>query len=285
MVSTDELTTIEKPTWCPGCGNFSILAAIKNAISSLNLEPHKTILLGGIGCSAKDCQWVKIYGFHTLHGRPVAVAEGVKLANNRLNVIAASGDGDGYGIGIGHFIHAMRRNIDITYIVHNNQVYGLTTGQASPTSERGFITKSTPNGVIENPVDPLTLAITGGATYVARGYAGDVQHLSKLIADGIAHKGFAVIDILQPCVTFNRVNTYDWYNKRVYKLEDQKHDFKDKRRAYAKAEEWGDKIPIGLFYKAEKPTFEELIPQIKEKPLVEHDVRNIDISKTLREFV
>lgn len=285
MVSADDFNVIDKPTWCPSCGNFFILTAIKNALASLNIEPHTVMIFGGIGCSGKDCQWVRSYGFHTLHGRPVPVATGARLANNKLHVIAVSGDGDGYGIGMGHFIHAMRRNINITYIVHNNQVYGLTTGQASPTTEKGIITKSTPNGVIEEPVDPLTLAITGGATYVARGYAGDVQHLSKLIADGIMHKGFALIDILQPCVTFNHHNTYDWYSKRVYRLEDEKHDYHDKKKAYAKAEEWGDRIPIGLFYKTSKPTLEDNIPTIKEKPLVEHDITNVDVSKSIKEFI
>ena len=285
MVNTNELTPLDKSTWCPGCGNFGILAAIKNAIVALGLEPHNVLIVGGIGCSAKDCQWVRTYGFHSLHGRPVPVATGARLANIKLNVIAVSGDGDGYGIGMGHFIHAMRRNINITYLVHNNQVYGLTTGQASPTTERGIITKSTPDGVIENPVDPLTLAISGGATFVARGYAGDPQHLSKIIAEGIAHKGFAVIDILQPCVTFNHHNTYEWYKQRVYKLEDEKHDVHDKKKAYDKAEEWGDKIPIGVFYKVNKPTLEDNLPQIKDKPLVEHDIMHIDISKSLKEFI
>lgn len=285
MANTNELETIEKPTWCPGCGNFSILVALKNAISNLKLDPSNVALFTGIGCSGKDCQWIRLYGFHTLHGRPLAVAEGAKLANNKLTVIAAGGDGDSYGIGMGHFIHAMRRNTDITYIVHNNQIYGLTTGQASPTSEKGFITKSTPFGAIDEPVNPLTLALSGGATYVARGFAGDVLHLTKLIEGAIVHKGFAIVDILQPCVTFNYINTFDWYRQRVYKLEEQNHDFKDKDKAYAKAQEWGKKIPIGLFYKIDKPTIEDQLPAIKEKPLVEHDIKNIDISKTFKEFI
>ena len=285
MANINELETIEKPTWCPGCGNYNILISLKNAISNLKLDPSNVALFTGIGCSGKDCQWIRLYGFHTLHGRPLAVAEGAKFANNKLTVIATGGDGDSYGIGMGHFIHAMRRNIDITYLVHDNQVYGLTTGQASPTSEKGFITKSTPFGVIDEPVNPLTLALSGGATYVARGFAGDVAHLTKLIEGAIAHKGFAIVDILQPCVTFNYLNTFEWYRQRVYKLEEQNHDPKDKEKAYVKAQEWGKKIPIGLFYKIDKPTIEDQLPAIKEKPLVEHDIRNIDISKTIKEFI
>jgi 2-oxoglutarate/2-oxoacid ferredoxin oxidoreductase subunit beta len=273
------------PDWCPGCGNFGILNALKRALIELNLEPKDVVTVAGIGCSGKTPQWLNTYSIHTLHGRSLPVATGIKLANGELNVIAVGGDGDGYGIGMGHFIHTMRRNIDITYLVFNNMVYGLTTGQTSPTSEKGFVTKSTPFGVIEVPVNPLTLAISTGATYVARGYAGDIVHLSKLIADGIRHKGFAVIDILQPCVSFNRKNTYDWYQKLVRKLPED-YNPSDKRAAMAKAEEWGETtgIPIGVFYKEERPTYSDELPQLAT-PLVKQGVEGVDVSKLMERLV
>jgi 2-oxoglutarate ferredoxin oxidoreductase subunit beta len=285
MVKLEDFNTEAKPTWCPGCGNFGIHTALKQALFELKLEPRDICIVSGIGCSGKMPHWVNTYGIHTLHGRPVPVATGVKLANNKLTVIAEGGDGDGYGIGMCHFIHAMRRNLDITYIVHNNMVYGLTTGQTAPTSKKGFKTKSTPFGAIELAVNPLSLALASGATFIARGFAGDLEHLKKLIINGIKHKGFALIDVLQPCVTFNKVQTFEWYRKRIYKLEEEKgYNAKDRKKAYEKAEEWDD-IPIGLFYKIKKPTYEDQCPTIAKIPLAKQKIDDVDISKIMEEFV
>ena len=275
------------PNWCPRCGNYGIIMAVRRALVELEIDPKDVVLIGGIGCSGKLPQWVVGYGFHTLHGRTLPVATGIKLANHELTVIADAGDGDCYGIGVGHLIHAMRRNIDVTCIVHNNQIYGLTTGQTSPTSLKGFKTKSTPEGVIELPVNPIALALGSGASFVARGFAGDSKHLAELIVEGLKHRGFSHIDVLQPCVTFNHLNTYEWFKDRVYKLED--HDVTDKEAAFEKAFEWektnSEKIPIGIFYKETRPTYREGKPQIAEKPLVKHDINNIDIEPVLNMLI
>src|ERR671931_1641838 len=196
--------SIVEPDWCPGCGDFGVLRALEIAAGKLGIKPKDLVIVSGIGCSSNLPGFIHAYGVHSLHGRAVAVATGIKLANHDLKVVITGGDGDGYGIGVGHFIHAMRRNFDITYLVMNNQIYGLTTGQASPTSEKGMKTKSTPiEGVIENPVDPISLALASGATYVARGFSGDVKTMSELVKGGIEHKGFALIDCMSPCVTYN----------------------------------------------------------------------------------
>ncbi|MDD5340398.1 MAG: thiamine pyrophosphate-dependent enzyme, partial [Candidatus ainarchaeum sp.] len=191
----------ERSQWCPGCGNFAIVAAIKGALHELDIPTHQTVISSGIGCSSKLPHYVDTYGFEGLHGRTLPVASGIKLANHKLNVIAVGGDGDGYGIGAGHFIHIMRRNYDLVYMVHDNQIYGLTTGQASPTSQLGMKTKTTPYGVVEMPFNPVATAIGGGATFVARVFAGDMAHMKETIKQAIAHKGFALIDVFQPCVT------------------------------------------------------------------------------------
>ena len=299
MTEQKDLATKDKPNWCPGCGDFGILTALKNAMVEGGLDPAKTAISTGIGCGSKINHWVKCYGFEGLHGRPLPVATGIKLSNPELNVIAVGGDGDGYGLGMGHFIHAMRRNLNMTYIVQNNQIYGLTTGQASPTSERGTKTKSTPSGAIELPVNPIELAFAAGATYIARGYAGDLPHLSKLIAEGIAHKGFALIDVFQPCVTFNKVNTYQFFQERVYKLEEDesfklagscgKEGVADGGdcgvcEAIARSLEWGDKIPVGLFYQDTRATYEEMEIGLKNGRPV--DVPGeVDVEELMAEFM
>jgi len=285
MVELSELKTVGQPNWCPGCGNFPILHSLKQAIVELDLKPHNVVIFSGIGCSSKMPHWVNTYGFHGIHGRSLPIATGARLANNNLTVIAVGGDGDGYGIGIGHFIHAMRRNLDITYIVTNNQVYGLTTGQTSPTSDKGYATKSTPTGVIEMPINPIALAIASGATYISRGFSKEMRHLTKLIADGVRHKGFALVDVLQPCVTFNRKNTYEWFSERVYKLEEIDHDVTNKQTALMKSLEWNDHIPIGLFYKETRLTYEDELPQIAKTPLVKQRIEDIDIRTLMDEFV
>ncbi len=277
MTTPEELRSTVIPDWCPGCGNHAILMSVKGAIADLGLDPKDVVLVSGIGCSAKTPHYVKTYGFHAIHGRALPVASGIRLANHQLTVIAHCGDGDCYGIGMEHFIHAMRRNVNITVLVHNNQIYGLTTGQTSPTSDFGFKTKSTPGGSIERGVMPLILAIGSGATFVARGFAGNPKHLRGLIAEGITHKGASLIDILQPCVTFNHVNTFAWYRERVYDLKDAGHDPTDRARAMEKALEWGDRIPTGVIYRTERPPLDDLVPALAQGPLVkqplERDIR------------
>ncbi len=286
MVTPLELKTRVKIQWCPGCGNFGILTALKSAISEVGLEKHNTVIVSGIGCSGKTPQYIDTYGFEGIHGRILPVATGIKLSNHKLTVIGTGGDGDGYGIGMGHFMHALRRNIDMTYIVHDNQIYGLTKGQYSPTSDKGFSTKSAPAGAIEESVNPMVLAIAGGATFVSRGFVGELDHLKKIIIQAIKHRGFALIDILQPCVSFNYKNTYKWYKERTYKLEDLKdYNPEDKIQAYVKAHEWGDKIPIGVLYKETRSTYEDFLPQIKDIPLVEQKIDNMDITSVMREFI
>lgn len=271
-----ELETGSNCNWCPGCGDFGILVALKQAIFELGLPPEETMLVSGIGCGSQAPHLVKVYGFHSLHGRALPVATAMKMANHKMNVIVIGGDGDGYGIGMSHLIHSARRNYNITYLVQNNQVYGLTKGQTSPTSEHLFQTKSTPEGVIEPPIRPLSLAMSAGATFVARGYAGDIPHLKELIKAGMEHEGFSLIDVLQPCVTFNKLNTYQWYQERIYKLGEE-HNPEDRMAAFAKAEEWGEKIPVGCYYREKRWTYEGELPMLSEKALVDHEIDNVDI--------
>lgn len=288
MATTEDFSVKEKPQWCPGCGNYAIHMAIKGALVEAGIEPHQSVIVSGIGCSGKMPHFLRSYGFESLHGRVLPPASGIRLANHELTVIGVGGDGDGYGIGMGHFIHIMRRNYDLTYIVHDNQVYGLTTGQAAPTSQKGMKTKSTPYGNLEEPVHPIPLALTMGATYVARGFAGEMKHLTSLIAGGMKHRGFALIDVLQPCVTFNKANTYEYWKQRIYKLEEHGHDPSDFAKAMEKAnEDWKtnfEKVPIGLFYKEEKPTYESGLPQLKI-PLVKHDIKPVGLEEAMDEFI
>lgn len=253
------------PDWCPGCGDFSVLAALQTALLELGLKPNEVLVVSGIGCSSNLPGFINTYGMHTLHGRSLAVATGAKLANHELKVIATGGDGDGYGIGGNHFVHTMRRNVDLTYIVMDNQIYGLTTGQVSPTSIKGMKTKSTPHGSVENPINPIPLAIVGGATYVARGFSGKQKHLVELFKGAIMHRGFALVDVFSPCVTYNKDNTYQWFTPRVKILEEQGHDPTDFHRALDRGYQWGDEIPIGLFWKrTDLPALEDLEPVLNE---------------------
>ncbi len=262
------------PDWCPGCGDFAVLKAVKMGAAKAGVAPKDLVVVSGIGCSSNLPGFIHAYGFHSLHGRAVPVATGIKLANTDLNVVITGGDGDGYGIGIGHFIHAMRRNLDLTYVVMDNQIYGLTTGQASPTTSAGQVTKSTPHGNVETPINPLAMAIVAGATYVARAFSGDPGHMADLIAGAIRHKGFALIDCFSPCVTYNKVNTYAFFKKRCYKLEDEKgYNTGDAKAALERSHEWGDKIPLGLLYKSEQPTYESTEPVLRKGPLAKADLR------------
>jgi 2-oxoglutarate ferredoxin oxidoreductase subunit beta len=272
-----------KPAWCPGCGNFGILNALNRALVEMKIEPHQVLLVSGIGQAGKLPHYTRGNVFNSLHGRPVPPAIGAKIANSELIVIAVSGDGDAYGEGGNHFLHAARRNHDITYLVHDNQVYGLTKGQASPTSDVGFITKTTPYGAA-NPINPIALAIVSGASFVARGFAGDIDHLSNLIKKGITHRGFALIDILQPCVSFNHKNTFQWYRERVYNLEDEKHDPSDKKAALEKALIWGERIPIGIIYEENLPVYEDQLPALGDGPLVKQKIDPRRVEKLLAEF-
>jgi 2-oxoglutarate ferredoxin oxidoreductase subunit beta len=263
-----------KTAWCPGCGNFMLLRAVQEAMVGLKKAPHELLLVSGIGQAGKLPHYMRCNTFNSLHGRTLPPATGAKLANHELTVVAIAGDGDCYGEGGNHFLHAIRRNIDITLIVHDNQVYGLTKGQASPTSEVGFATKVQPGGVILAPFNPIVVAVAMEASFVARGFTGEKDHLVGLIQKAVLHKGFALVDVLQPCPSFNQLNTFTWYRDRVYKLEGSgeghsHYDPTDKTAAFQKAQEWGSKIPIGLIYtNPKRPTLEGQIPALKGGTLV-----------------
>lgn len=260
-------STVEN-AWCPGCGNFGILRAVKKALVGLNLKPHQVLFVSGIGQAGKLPHYLKCNHLNELHGRTLPAAAAAKIANPELTVIAVGGDGDGYGEGGNHFLAAMQRNVNITYLVHNNGVYGLTKGQTSPTSNKGFVTKTTPSGALD-PLNPLALAIAMNAGFVARSYSADTEHLVKMITMAVRYKGFALVDIFQPCVTYNHVNTYQFYQKHLYKLDDDStYNPSDRMAAFQKSLEWGDRIPIGLFYRVERPVFDENLKAASEGPLV-----------------
>ena len=260
------------PDWCPGCGDFGVLSCVQKACAELGLRPHEILTVSGIGCSSNFPGYFNAYGMHTLHGRSLAVATGAQLANHELTVIVTGGDGDGYGIGGNHFTHTARRNVDLTYIVMNNQIYGLTTGQVSPTSCQGMKTKSTPFGSVERPVNPITAAIMNGATFVARGFSGHGKHLIELMQKAIQHKGFALIDIFSPCVTYNHDNDYPFFRERIKKLEDEGHDPSDWKSACEKALMWDDTIYTGLFLQIkDAPTLDQQEPVLDDSgPLARH---------------
>ena len=286
MVDIKDFKSNDEITWCPGCGDFGILNSVKKSLIKLGLPPKNILIVSGIGQAAKLPHYIKCNCFNGLHGRALPVAAAAKIANNKLTVLVTTGDGDCYGEGGNHFIHNIRRNIDITVIVHNNQIYGLTKGQASPTTDLGFITKVQTEGVILDPLYPLEMAIALGAGFVARGYSADSEHLSWLILEGIKYKGFSLIDVLQPCVSFNKKNTYEWYSKRVYKISDDKsYNPEDKIAAFQKSSEWGDKIPIGIIFKSEKKSYLERANLKLSRPLVEEPIEGIDISGVLKKYI
>jgi 2-oxoglutarate ferredoxin oxidoreductase subunit beta len=259
MISLKDFESDIRPDWCPGCGDFGVLAALKDALVSLKIPPHNTVIVSGIGCSSNLPGYIKAYGFHGLHGRPVPVALGIKNSNPELTVIVTAGDGDEYGIGFNHVVHAARRNDNIVEIVMNNEIYGLTTGQLSPTSRMGQITKTTPYGSVYRPLNPLTSIMGVGGTFVSRGFSGQPKHLSWIIQEAIKHRGFALVDVISPCVTW--FDIYDEVKKQVFKLEDSGHDPSDLTKALQMA--GTDKgIPIGIFYRREDvPTFQEMLQQ------------------------
>lgn len=284
MATTSDFKSRDEIAWCPGCGDFGILNALQKSLVRLNKAPKDILLVSGIGQAAKTPHYVKANCFNGLHGRALPAAVAAKMANRQLTVIVTTGEGDCYGEGGNHFLHNVRRNVDITLIVHDNQIYGLTKGQASPTTEVGLKTKVQTEGVINMPFHPLETAIALGCGFVARGYSADSEHLASLIVAGVGHKGFSLIDVLQPCVSFNKVNTYEWYSKHIYKLEES-YNPSDKMAAYRKAQEWSERIPLGIIYKSEQPTFEEKSGLDKRIPLVDETIEHIDIREELESFV
>jgi len=275
MVSVKDYQSALRPTWCVGCGNFGIWNALKIALSDVGLAPHQVMLISGIGCGSKLPDYTTANGYMSLHGRTLAVATGARLANHGLKVVCTHGDGDGYGEGGNHFASTVRRNIGIVDIVQNNRVYGLTKGQYSPTSPKGFVTKTSPQGAIEEPFNPLAVAIAEKGTFVSRGWSGDIAHLAWLIGEALKHRGYALVDVLQPCVTFNKMYSYDWLRPRVYKVQDELgYDSGDVTAAFVKAQEWGDRIPIGILYRTESvPAYEELVPALAAGALVKQPLR------------
>ena len=254
-----------KVTWCPGCGDFGVLSATRKALVELQIDPKDTVIVSGIGCSSNFPHFIGGYGIHTLHGRIGPHITSIKTMNPNLTVIGAGGDGDGFGIGIGGFVHSARRNLDVTYVVMDNQIYGLTTGQASPTSQIGQKTKSTPAGNIETPLNPIAIGLAAGATFVARAFSGDGKQFTEIMKQAVSHPGFSFVDALSPCVTFNKHNTFDYFKERVYDLQEAKHNSEDIVQAYARAYDWDavDKIPTGVFYKILKPTYESMDETVK----------------------
>jgi len=279
MVTLDEYGDYET-AWCPGCGNFSLLVAVKQALVASGLKPHEVLFVSGIGQAAKAPHYLNANVFNGLHGRSLPVATGAKLANPKLTVIVESGDGCNYGEGGNHFLAAIRRNIDVTLLVHNNQVYGLTKGQASPTSAQGFVTKAQPEGVPSAPFNPIAVAVAMQAGLVARGFVGMIEHLSELIQEGIAHRGLALIDVLQPCVSFNKVNNFAWYKERCETLPST-YDPTDWEAAMKVAFQWGDKIPIGIIYRNDRPPFEQRFPVLHQGPLIGRDVDQLMLKKIM----
>ena len=276
-----------KPNWCPGCGDFSVQAAIQRAAANVGLEPENLAVISGIGCSGRISGYINSYGLHGIHGRSLPIAQGVKMANRDLTVIASGGDGDGFAIGMGHTIHSIRRNIDITYIVMDNQIYGLTKGQTSPRSAAGFKTKSTPHGSIEQAISPMEMALTAGATFVAQSFSTDLKDLTALIEAGIQHKGFSLINVFSPCVTYNKVNTYDWFKENLTKLSDIEGYDPSSREEAMNTLMKHDGLVTGLIYQnKERQSYQQLLKGYSEDPLVDADLNlNEDyFNKLVAEF-
>ncbi|MGD6847653.1 2-oxoacid:ferredoxin oxidoreductase subunit beta [Rossellomorea aquimaris] len=263
-----------KPNWCPGCGDFSVQAAIQRASANVGLDPEQLAVVSGIGCSGRISGYINSYGFHGIHGRSLPIAQGLKMANKDLTVIASGGDGDGFAIGLGHTIHAIRRNVDVTYIVMDNQIYGLTKGQTSPRSSSGFKTKSTPQGSIEPALAPMEMALTAGATFVAQSFSSDLKELTAIIEAGLNHKGFSLINVFSPCVTYNKINTYDWFKENLTKLSDlEGYDPSNREQAMNTLME-KDGLVTGLIYQnKEQPSYQDLVTGYSEMPLSTHDLK------------
>jgi 2-oxoglutarate/2-oxoacid ferredoxin oxidoreductase subunit beta len=287
MATVKDFRNDIRPNWCPGCGDFSVQASIQRALASMGKEPHEVAIISGIGCSGRISGYVNSYGFHGVHGRALPTAQGVKLANRDLTVIAAGGDGDGFGIGLNHFMHAVRRNIDITYITMDNQIYGLTKGQHSPTSAHGFKAKTTPAGNIENALVPTQIALAAGIGFLAQGFSSDVNQLVSLIEQGINYKGFALINVFSPCVTYNKINTYDFFRENVKNLDKvEGYDPTDRANAMKTIIETNG-FCTGLIYRDDsRVPYQNQIPGYREEPIVKLDL-NLDPSvfeAALKEF-
>lgn len=285
MNNPKEFITFET-AWCPGCGDFGILEALKETLQDMEKSPHEVLVVGGIGQAAKTPQYINANGFEGLHGRALPAAAAAKISNHKLTVIVDTGEGDSYGEGGNHFMHNIKRNVNITHFVHDNQIYGLTKGQASPTSDIGSVTDFTPDGVNVNPLNPIVAAIGLGAGFVARAFSGDKEQLKKIMTEAINYNGYALVDILQPCVSFNKINTYAWYKKRVYALpEDGSYNPNDKIQAFTKGLEWGDKIPTGVIYREDRPSFVDKVPFLQDAPLVDLPVETEAIKEFIQEFM
>lgn len=277
-----------KPNWCPGCGDFSVQAAIQRASANIGLQPEQLAVVSGIGCSGRISGYINSYGFHGIHGRSLPIAQGVKMANRDLTVIASGGDGDGFAIGMGHTIHAIRRNIDITYIVMDNQIYGLTKGQTSPRSEAGFITKSTPEGSIESSLSIMEMALSAGATFVAQSFSTDLKDLTALIEAGIQHKGFSLINVFSPCVTYNKVNTYDWFKENLTKLADvEGYDPHNKELAMQTLMKHNSLVTGLIYQNNTQKSYQELIKGYSEVPLSKTDlaIEEEEFNQLIAEFM
>lgn len=271
--------------WCPGCGNFSILNCLKAALEELGKDPHEVLMAAGIGQAAKTPQYISANTFCGLHGRSLPAASAAKIANEELTVIVNSGDGDSYGEGGNHFIHAIRRNVNMTHFVHDNQIYGLTKGQSSPTTATGQLTNAQADGNLNHELNPVLLAIAAGAGFVARSFSGDPKHLTAMMKEAISHKGYALVDIFQPCISFNKVNTFSYYKERVYHLEGD-YDPTDKAKAMIKAMEFGDSIPIGILYREEGPDYHDINPVLAGKePLVDQVQNPSALQELMKELV
>ena len=288
MTTSDQLEGPQKVTWCTGCGNFGILAALKKAVVELDTPIHNIVISSGIGCSGKIPHYIGgVNSFHTLHGRPIPVATGIHMANKDLDVIVHAGDGDTLGEGLGHMVHAARRNVNIAVFIHNNGVMGLTKGQFSPAAPRGYISNTSPPppGAPMAPANPVAQAITAGASYVARGFSGDQKALVKLMVEAVQHKGFAVVDILQPCQTWYRQLTWKFYNEHTYSLQEDGHDIADKFQALHKAMENGERYPVGVFYKVERPDLASGIALPEKSTLKDHSTDLKDVQKIIDDMM
>lgn len=282
MATIEDYGTYET-AWCPGCGNFELLEGVKKGLVRAGLEPHEVLLVSGIGQAAKAPHYLNANVFDGLHGRAVPAATGAKLANPELTVIVESGDGCSYGEGGNHFLAAIRRNIDITLIAHDNQIYGLTKGQASPTSEEGHVTKAQPGGVVLERFNPIAVAVAMHAGFVARSFSGMTDHLAEMVRLAIAHRGFSLVDVLQPCVSFNKINNFAWYKKRVYELPTG-YNPRDWNAAMERAVEWGERIPIGVIYTGDRPAFEDRISVLRDGPLVGREVDRAELKRIIEEY-
>lgn len=276
-----------KPNWCPGCGDFSVQASIQRAAANAGLEPEDLAVVSGIGCSGRISGYINCYGLHGIHGRALPIAQGLKLANRDLTVIASGGDGDGFAIGMGHTVHAIRRNVNITYIVMDNQIYGLTKGQTSPRSAFGFKTKSTPEGSVESPLSPIEIALAAGATFVAQSFSSNLKQLTSLIEEAIKHEGFAFINVFSPCVTFNKINTYDWFRENIVDLADyEDYDPSNRVMAMSKVMETNGLLTGLIFLDKSRKAYEDLVPGFKQQPLAHQDLQisQEDFDKLVAEF-